>query len=77
MLEFYFEVAKHVRICQVLCLDYLTCLLFYFEVMLNMLEFYFEVLLNMLELILMYVSIFSILNQPYLSNIWSSRKGRP
>jgi hypothetical protein len=25
--------------CQVLCLDYLTCLEFYFEVLLNMLEY--------------------------------------
>jgi hypothetical protein len=31
--------AKHVRICQVLCLDHLTCLEFYFEVLLNMLEY--------------------------------------
>jgi hypothetical protein len=28
-----------VRICQVLCLDYLTCLEFYFEVLLNMLQY--------------------------------------
>jgi hypothetical protein len=43
----FLSIAKHVRICQVLCLNYLTFLEFYFEVLLNMLEFYFEVLLNM------------------------------
>jgi hypothetical protein len=35
----FWSIAKHVRICQVLCLDYLTCLEFYFEVLLNMLEY--------------------------------------
>jgi hypothetical protein len=45
----FWSIAKHVRICQVLCLDYLICLEFYFEVLLSMLEFYFEVLINMLE----------------------------
>jgi hypothetical protein len=32
----FWSIAKHVRICQVLCLDWLTCLEFYFEVLLNM-----------------------------------------
>jgi hypothetical protein len=39
----------------ILCLDYLICLEFYFEVLLNMLEFYFEVWLNMLEYVKYYV----------------------
>jgi hypothetical protein len=43
------SIAKHVRIYQVLCLDYLTCVQFYFVLLLNMLEFYFKVLLNMLQ----------------------------
>jgi hypothetical protein len=34
---------------EVLCLDYLICVQFYFNILLNMLEFYFEVLLNMLQ----------------------------
>jgi hypothetical protein len=68
------SIAKYVRICQVLCLDYLACLKFYFEVLLNMLEFYFkqllnmlefyfEVWLNMLELLLIHIVVFSILGQ--------------
>jgi hypothetical protein len=67
-------------ICQVLYLDYFTCLEFYFEVLLNMLEFYFEVLLNMSRLpytLLMHVAIFSTLGQPWLASIQSSRRGRP
>jgi hypothetical protein len=35
----FLSIAKHVRICQVLCLDYLTFLKFYFKVLLNMLEY--------------------------------------
>jgi hypothetical protein len=46
---------KKFQISVILCLDYLTCLKFYFEVLLNMLEFYFEVLLNMLEYVKYYV----------------------
>jgi hypothetical protein len=41
----------------ILCLDYLTCLEFYFDVFLNMLQFYFDVLLNMLEYVKYYVQI--------------------
>jgi hypothetical protein len=59
------SIAKHVRICQVLCLDYLTCL-----------EFYFELLLNMLELLLMHIAIFSTIGQPWLASIQSSWRGR-
>jgi hypothetical protein len=59
-------IAKHVRVCQVICLDYLTCL-----------EFYFEILLNMLELLLMHVVVFSTLCQPWLASIRSSWKSRP
>jgi hypothetical protein len=33
----FLNIAKHIRICQVLCLHYLTLLEFYFEVLLNML----------------------------------------
>jgi hypothetical protein len=33
----------------------ISCLEFYFEVLLNMLQFYFEVLLNMLEYVKYYV----------------------
>jgi hypothetical protein len=78
-------------ICQVLCLDYLTCLEFYFEVLLNMLEFYFELFLNMLEFyfkvllnmyrlpytLLMHVDVFSTLGQPWLASIQISWRGRP
>jgi hypothetical protein len=67
-------------ICQVLCLDYLTCLEFHFEVLLNMLEFYFEVLLNMSRLpymLLMHVAVFSILGHSWLASIRSSRRSRP
>jgi hypothetical protein len=50
----FWSIAKHVRICQVLCLEFyfkilLNMLEFYFEALLNKLEFYFEILLNMLE----------------------------
>jgi hypothetical protein len=51
------------QILAILCLDYLTCLEFYFDVLLNMLQFYFEVLLNMLE----YARIMSRLS--YMSKI--------
>jgi hypothetical protein len=63
---------ENFQISAILCLDYLTYLEFYFEVLLSMLQFYFEVLLNMLELLLMYVAIFSILGQPWLASIQSS-----
>jgi hypothetical protein len=36
----FWSIAKYVRICQVLCLDYLTYLEFYFKIFLNMLQFY-------------------------------------
>jgi hypothetical protein len=36
----FWSISKHVKICQVLCLDYLICLEFYFEVLLNMLLFF-------------------------------------
>jgi hypothetical protein len=55
-----------------LCLDYLTSLKIYFEVLLNMLEFYFEVFLNMLELLLMHIAVFLILGQSWLASIRSS-----
>jgi hypothetical protein len=63
------------RICQVLYLDYLICLEFYFEVLLNVLEFYFKVLLNMLEfyfevLLNMLEYVKSIMSRlPYMSRV--------
>jgi hypothetical protein len=47
-------------ICEVSCLYYITCLEFYFKVLLKILEFYFYVLLNMslAYTLLMHVAIF-------------------
>jgi hypothetical protein len=66
----FWNIAKHVRICQLLCLDYLRCLEFYFEVLLNMLEFYFEVFLNMLQFYFEVLLLPSIMSGiPYMSRI--------